>query len=223
MEVIDYLDNIPNAVHEPCPHYRQTSFWDCGISCFIMILGEKDRRWILRDHNIAKLCADEGFAQSTWTIDLCYLLKKFRIPFLYTTITKGVDPSYAEEAYYNKVLQKDTERVIRRFDEAENNCICIQERSVALSEILTHLASAGPIIALVNANVLKSPSSIIDEINYQGHYVLLVGYDLSKKIIHYQDPSFKQNASCAPFAIFERARKSYGTDEDIVFIYSKKP
>nr|ACO14869.1 C22orf13 homolog [Caligus clemensi] len=223
MEVIDYLDNIPNAVHHPCPHYRQTSFWDCGVSCFIMTLGEKDRKWILRDHNMAKLCAEEGFAQSTWTIDLCYLLRRFRIPFLYTTITKGVDPSYAEEAYYNKVLQIDTERVIRRFDEAEMNDIHIQERSVPLSEILTHLAKAGPVIVLVNSNVLKTPSCIaVDENNYQGHYVLLVGYDLKKKTVAYQDPSFKQTQSSASFAQFERARKSYGTDEDIVFIYSVK-
>ncbi|XP_071744103.1 uncharacterized protein [Lepeophtheirus salmonis] len=222
MEVIQYLDNIPNSVHQPRPHYRQTSFWDCGVSCFIMILNEKDRKWVLNDQNIAKLCAEEGFAQSTWTIDLCYLLRKFCIPFLYTTITKGVDPSYSEEAYYNKVLQKDTERVLRRFDEAERNCISIQERSISLSEILTHLAKAGPIIVLVNSNELKSSTNSIEVAHYQGHYILVVGYDLKKKTIYFQDPSFKQSGNVASFAQFEKARKAYGTDEDIVFIYSKK-
>nr|ADD38285.1 protein C22orf13 homolog [Lepeophtheirus salmonis] len=220
MEVIEYLDNIPDSMHRPRPHYQQKSFWDCGISCFIMILDEKDRKWMLNDNNIAKVCADEGFAQSTWTIDLCYLLKKFRIPFLFTTITKGVDPNYSEETYYDKVLQKDTERVIRRFEEAERNCISVQERSVPLSEIITHLAKAGPIIALVNANALRTFPSL-DFSNYQGHYILVVGYDLQKKSIYFQDPSFKSSVNVASFAQFEKARKFFGTDEDIIFIYSK--
>jgi len=49
--------------------------------------------------NLNKVCKEEGFGDSTWTIDLCYLLKHFapKLDFNYTTITLGVDPSYMNQ------------------------------------------------------------------------------------------------------------------------------
>jgi hypothetical protein len=57
-------------------HYQQKSNWDCGLSCVFMALSEVDdctREEIIS--NSAEICRKEGFGHSTWTIDLCYLLK----------------------------------------------------------------------------------------------------------------------------------------------------
>ena len=86
---------------------------------------------------------EEGFGESTWTIDLCYVLQRFRIRFKYTTITLGVDPGYAKEAFYNKVIAKDYNRVNTRFQEAESRGMEISESSISLTDILSHLETQG--------------------------------------------------------------------------------
>ena len=104
--------------------------------------------------NLTKFVAEEGFGDSTWTIDLCYILRRFNVLFRYTTITIGVDPGYSKEAFYDKVLAKDNARVNDRFNDASENGMVILEKSVTLDEILEHLEKTGPVIILTNANLL---------------------------------------------------------------------
>ena len=94
-------------------HYQQRYHWDCGLSCCLMVVKKADRELVLT--NLNKFVEEEGFGESTWTIDLCYILKRFNVSFKYTTITIGVDPGYSKEAFYDKVLAKDNHRVNSRF------------------------------------------------------------------------------------------------------------
>ena len=111
-----------------------------------------DKEFVLS--NLTKFVAEEGFGDSTWTIDLCYILKRFNVVFRYTTITIGVDPGYSNEAFYDKVLAKDNARVNDRFNAAAENGMVILEKSVTLDDILEHLEKSGPVITLTNANLL---------------------------------------------------------------------
>nr|XP_039268083.1 protein GUCD1-like isoform X1 [Styela clava] len=56
--------------------------------------------------------------------------------------------------------------------------------------------------------------------DYWGHFVVIVGYDLNRKIFFLNDPSPDGKHVQCTFETLERARKSYGTDEDILFLYS---
>jgi len=133
-------------------HYQQKYHWDCGLSCCLMVMSDYDRDFVLS--NLTKFVEEEGFGDSTWTIDLCYILRRFKINFIYTTITIGVDPGYSKESFYDKVLAKDCNRVDTRFKSAEENKIVILEKSVGLEEIVDHLEKTGPVIILTNANLL---------------------------------------------------------------------
>lgn len=55
-------------------HFQQKHSWDCGLACVIMVLGPDDRKQLL--DNLTQICQEEAFGKSTWTIDLCYLLKR---------------------------------------------------------------------------------------------------------------------------------------------------
>ena len=55
-------------------HYQQKYNWDCGLSCVLMVLTDDERRRALQ--NMKNILQEEGFGTSTWTIDLCYLLKR---------------------------------------------------------------------------------------------------------------------------------------------------
>jgi len=283
---MDKTQKDDSKVHE-LVHYQQRYNWDCGLSCCLMVLNNTDRNFIL--NNLNCFIEEEGFGESTWTIDLCYILNRFKVKFKYTTITLGVDPGYVKENFYDKVLAKDSGRVNSRFENADSNGMDITETTVTLQEILEHLDKSGPVIALTNANLLTCtrcsnyiscyPSCFtsvsyqaemikvfhyfstlvtsyfpgffqriltylsysfstrfvhyfnpfgeifqIDSENsyhdsYQGHYVVLVGFDANTKEVLYRNPTVRDKVCHMPYDSLEESRTAYGTDEDVIFIF----
>lgn len=211
-------------------HYQQRHHWDCGLSCCIMVLPDQLRNQLLTNFN--QVVEEEGFGESTWTIDLCYLLHRYGILFSYCTITIGIDPGYSRENFYDKVLSKDSQRVNDRFSNAESLGMKIEQRSVSTEEITNHVSEVGPVIVLTNANQLYcsqcSPVSYACyssclrscSASYQGHYILLVGYNRDTKEVAYRNPTFRDKVCSMPLDTLDECRSAYGTDEDLIFIHS---
>lgn len=118
-----------------------------------MLLSNNEKEYFIKNFDI--ICKEEGFGNSTWTIDLCYLLKKFNIKHVYFTKTIGVDPTYLTSNYYKNIIQKDEERVNQRFKNAETNGIIIDKKTITFNEIIKHLSIEGPIILLTNSTLLN--------------------------------------------------------------------
>lgn len=72
MYKINYSSHSEEILHHVV-HFEQRDNWDCGLSCVLMLLSEEKRKYVLQ--NLEEICQKEGFDKSTWTIDLCYLLK----------------------------------------------------------------------------------------------------------------------------------------------------
>ena len=94
-------DGMPSVTCRSVQHCQQQSNWDCGLSCVLMALDAADL-FDVKDtilENVEEICKSEGFGHSTWSIDLCYLIKHYapQLRFSYTTITIGVDPSYMNQ------------------------------------------------------------------------------------------------------------------------------
>jgi hypothetical protein len=53
---------------------------------------------------------------------------------------------------------------------------------------------------------------------YTGHYVLVCGYDGGRGDFVVRDPASSRHTLYVPAASFEEARKSFGTDEDLLLI-----
>lgn len=51
--------------------------------------------------------------------------------------------------------------------------------------------------------------------------MLVVGFDPVKKFVFIHNPSSKYGPHEVSFACFDEARTSYGTDEDVIFVYQK--
>lgn len=214
-------------------HVQQRFDWDCGIACLLMVLSLEQRNAFLE--NFQQICADEGFKKSVWTIDLAYLLHRFHISCIYCTITLGVDSDYAHEGYYASVLPMDSSRICQRFQLAPLCNVHIEKRHVSLDEILAHLETEKLCIALVNSNLLNctecklslcetaacnlfSSGCFKPSSTYNGHFIVLCGYDLTQEEILYRNPANQDRVCSASFETFESARSSFGTDEDIIFI-----
>jgi hypothetical protein len=197
----------PEKLHIQLAHFKQKYNWDCGVSCVLMVLPKRHRQHLLR--HFGKVCKEEGFYGSTWTVDLCYLLKRYDVQHVFCTVTLGVHPGYKGNSFYNHILTKDEARVNRRFEEAQRSGVAIERASVPLQRILDHLVD-GPAIVLTNARLLSCDVCKLNKIStelrkcipwptpYQGHYVVLCGYELAARKVYYRNPSFADR-KCPPW------------------------
>uniref|UniRef100_A0A1B0D8D5 Uncharacterized protein n=1 Tax=Phlebotomus papatasi TaxID=29031 RepID=A0A1B0D8D5_PHLPP len=201
--------NIPVSWKWNLDHYRQRYDWDCGLSCILMVLPEQQRKFFLE--NFSQVCLEEGFGNSTWTIDLCYVLKRFEIRHKYLTATIGVNMGYSEHSYYDKILHKDSERVTRRFQTAQVSGIVIEQRQITTDALTRHIALEGPAIILTNASLLTCDLCKFNKLStelrsflpwkttFKGHYIVVCGYILTLRKFFYRNPTMKDHLCMTSF------------------------
>ncbi|KAM9622841.1 protein GUCD1 isoform 4-T4 [Trichechus inunguis] len=107
--------------------------------------------------------------------------------------------------------------------------------TVSMQDIQAHLAQGHVAIVLVNSGVLhcdlcSSPVKyccfaprghrcFCRTPDYQGHFIVLRGYSRAAGCIFYNNPAYADRMCSTSVSNFEEARTSYGTDEDILFVY----
>lgn len=205
------------------PHVQQAFTWDCGLACVLMVL-----RTLGLDccHGIAeleKLCR----TTSVWTVDLAYLLHKFSVNFSFFTVTIGANPQYSAETFYREQLQEDIDRVDELFGKALDAGISIQRRSISAYDI-AFLILSGHCIAIALVDKSKLNSSWMNDVHdmqqfdedsdYMGHYVVICGYDADACEFEIRDPASSRKREMVPMKSLDEARKSFGTDEDILLV-----
>ncbi|XP_021904003.1 protein GUCD1 isoform X2 [Carica papaya] len=204
------------------PHINQLCSWDCGLACVLMVL----RTMGIDDCNIQDL-ADLCGTTSIWTVDLAYLLQKFSVRFSYFTITFGANPNYSVETFYKEQLPTDLVRVDMLFQKALEAGINIQCRSINAKEI-SQLILSGNYIAIVLVDQYKLSHSWVEDLilssfqgsnsGYTGHYVVICGYDAGADEFEIRDPASSRKHERVSSKCLEEARKSFGTDEDLLLI-----
>jgi len=136
-------------------------------------------------------------------------------------------PDYAKESYYKSQFDEDAIRVNDLFATAELNQIHIEKRSMLIEELTTYVISGHLAIVLVDANLLECSecdlgfsSKLFPSFHYSGHYIVVCGFDRGTNQLIYKNPS-RTCESCfiKPDAL-DPARKAFGTDEDILIIFS---
>lgn len=221
------LENLsPEDVRITIPHVRQIHHWDCGIACAQMILKmcSKD----LSDFD--SFCKSLKFGDSVWTIDLAQIMNHYNVKNHLTTITLGVDKGYSKKSFYKDRFSADEIRVSDLFENAASQGLTVAKRSVPMIELLQHMSKQNPIIALVDWSFLscKWCDHVASCVSiscvgkcmqmYQGHFVVVCGYNKKDKLVYYKNPSYREELCCCSMKSFDAARKSYGTDEDLLFI-----
>ncbi|XP_007009143.2 PREDICTED: protein GUCD1 isoform X1 [Theobroma cacao] len=213
---------LPRSYFVQVPHINQLFSWDCGLACVLMALttiGIND----CSIQNLAELCC----TTSIWTVDLAYLLQKFSVRFSYYTVTFGANPNYSGETYYKEQLPTDLLRVDMLFQKAVEAGINIRCRSISGEEISRWILSGKYIvIALVDQYKLSQswagdvivPGLYGNDGGYTGHYVVICGYDAGADEFEIRDPASSRKHSKVSSKCLEEARKSFGTDEDLLLI-----
>lgn len=225
------------------PHLMQQEEWDCGLACAKMILqycgiqGESDDR-------VNTACQQIGIKEAVWTIDLAHLMTLFGVKHDFYTVTFGVDPSYNTVGFYTSErfsFSEEQMRINELFKTAAEKGISAAKRSLDREEILRRLKEGHPAIVLIDASILSCQTcdskmsldccnpvclqsdddeGVEDtEHGYAGHFIVACGYNQEKEQIFYKNPARNVDLCCCSFDNFDSARKSHGTDEDILFIH----
>ena len=179
---------------------------------------------------------------SVWTIDIAYVLRRCGIECIFCTKTVGVDPNYLAISFYRGELHDDTERVNHLFAKAAMCGVRVVRGTISAEDIgafLSHGRGAlgtstalRAVIVLVDLRYLTCKRCLFKRnpfrFAFAGHYILVtrcavVPGDSSlspKRDFYYRDPASSMSArECViSSADFDRARKSYGTDEDILLL-----
>jgi hypothetical protein len=195
-------------------HKAQDDEWDCGLACCSMVLlflGKEDL-----PHSTP--------SKFLWTIDIHNFLHQRGVAHqTYYTAYPGVNPAHSTLKYYTGSHDEDEARVNRLFTEAPTLGLSIQETTPSLEHIVEALAARRALyIALVDANLLQCTKIKREPqpVHYQGHYILLCGFDASMGLLVYMNP---QKGSCATGCtmtthVFEAAWRAQGTDCDLIEI-----
>ncbi|CAL9008130.1 unnamed protein product [Prunus brigantina] len=221
-----HVATLPCSHFVEVPHINQLDSWDCGLACLVMVF-----RTVGIDscdiQTLAELCC----TTSIWTVDLAYLLQKFSISFSYYTVTFGANPNYSGETFYKEQLPNDLARVDTLFQKAREAGVSIQCRSISREEIC-FLILCGKYIAIVLVDQYKLSRSCSDDVfvsdfygsnsGYTGHYVIICGYDSATDEFEIRDPACSRKHERVSSTCLEEARKSFGTDEDLLLISLKR-
>lgn len=204
------------------PHIKQIRNWDCGLACVLMVmrtLGIKNYDL----HELGELC----HTTSIWTVDLAYLLQKLSISFSYFTVTIGANPDFSVETFYQEQLPNDIMRVDMLFRGSPEAGINIECRSVNEKEIALLILS-GKYVAIALVDQYKLRPSWAEDVyisdlysgygGYTGHYVVICGYDALTDAFEIRDPASSRQRERITSRCLAEARKSFGTDEDILLI-----
>ncbi|KAI4383979.1 hypothetical protein MLD38_009756 [Melastoma candidum] len=217
---------LPLSRFVQVPHVNQLSSWDCGLACLVMVMRTLGIETCSVE-SLASLCC----TTSIWTVDLAYLLHKFSINFSYCTVTLGANPNYSDETFYKEQLPTDVLRVNKLFRDAPSAGICIQCRSITEEQISCLILSGGYVaIALVDQYKLSHNwleedvylSYQSDSSEYTGHYIVICGYDASRDEFEIKDPASTRKQEKISSKCLGDARRSFGTDEDILLICLRK-
>ncbi|XP_045880540.1 protein GUCD1 isoform X3 [Meles meles] len=177
-------------VQLPVPIIQQLYHWDCGLACSKMVL-----RYLgpLDDGEFESALRELRLTRSIWTIDLAYLMRHFGVRHRFCTQTLGVDKGYKNQSFYRKHFDTEETRVNQLFAQAKACKVLVEKCG--------------------HRCCCRSP-------DYQGHFIVLRGYNRTTGCIFYNNPAYADPGMCSTsISNFEEARTSYGTDEDILFVY----
>nr|XP_031298206.1 protein GUCD1 isoform X11 [Camelus dromedarius] len=183
------LESAGDFVQLPVPIIQQLYHWDCGLACSRMVLRYLGQ---LDDSEFESALRELRLTKSIWTIDLAYLMRHFGVRHRFCTQTLGVDKGYKNQSFYRKHFDTEETRVNQLFAQAKACKVLVEKCG--------------------HRCFCRTP-------DYQGHFIVLRGYNRATGCIFYNNPAYADRMCSTSLSNFEEARTSYGTDEDILFVY----
>ena len=193
------------------PFYQLTSKFNCGPialkMAFEYLSNSKELKLIEEKTGI-----NEG--KGVLTIDLAIAAKElgFNVDF-YSKQLYFNEEHLKKEFYQQHADITSTNDSIKIVNKAREIGVNLHEETMTLEELISKINKKSVIIALVDWNVISGKTG------YYGHFMPIIGYDKKSVYVHNQSFTTPQESMKIKRELFDKARTSDGTDEDLVIIY----
>lgn len=192
------------------PFYKQTTPFNCGPVNLLMVLKflgiNTSLKTLERKMRIKK---DRG----VYTIQIANAAKDYDVFVELYSIDKG---NFEDLAYYQNRTKEEKDTISKLHKNVQQKGVHYFKKSLSNKEIFAKTNKNSLPIVLVNWNIIKKVKG------YQGHFITLTGFDNTYVYFH-------NSGLCEgdipnqriDHKTFKRARKSHGTDEDVLIIKKK--
>jgi len=173
-----------------------------------------------------------------WTVSLAYLLNSFNLKAKFFTISAKISANYETDIFS---LQQDAPEISTfhkalvlaqsKVELAHHNRVFLEERELSSDELKEYILKDHVALILINSlffdcmecnpvmfNEDRYLSMPITGSPYRGHYILICGYNPRTNTYVYKNPSSDKSICFIPASLLEQSRKSYGTQQNIIFI-----
>ena len=160
----------------------------------------------------------------TYTPQIVSVLCDFGLNLKYYS-KEDIEPFLAGESFFRAHYGKDADKILSFTDlPVVINSIkklfdydVFEKRIISIKEIEDNLSKEHLIVVLIDHNIINN---IIG--NYQGHAVVITGFDNNYIYYHDSGPSNPEPNKKASKETFEKAMNANGTDNDCIIIFGKK-
>lgn len=196
------------------PFFQQTTSLNCGPCALKMVLeyfGEKYNLEVLE-----KECGLKD-GSAVWTTDIATGAASLGYGVNFYSKHVSFNPENLELDYYKEYAKDDWSDSEERHSRAIKAGVKITEKSLSLEEVLNYVNEDSIPIVLLNWDIVGRKEGK----GYQGHFVPIVGYD--KKNVYVHDHGLGKGVEFMAIErkLFDKSRKSPGTDEDLIVIHRK--
>lgn len=194
------------------PYIKQKNEFDCGPTVAQMVLKYFDVPISYEEIKKQVFSDSKG---TTWTIGIANCLADNNLHVEYYTKVLGINPKLFELNYYQKLtdgLDASKRKLLELFNNSIKKGVHIEEKTFSITEVLDKISKDVVCISLLDWG------KIIQHNGYIGHFVPIVGYDENNIFVHNPDNINGSANFKIEKELFDIARKSVGTDEDLIFI-----
>lgn len=222
------------------PHVLQKESWDCGLAC-IEAIAER----LGKSCELARALPDQSVWTIDLVL---YLLERVSLPprsVRFATTCAGVNPDLLTLSFYSSRLTLDAPRVTKEFERARSMGVDISVEALSLDHIQRKLTERRAVYLVLldlrwmECKTCGSPLRAL-QFSFAGHYVVLHDYRQDDDTLVYMDPAAScserppitklcadvssffpgshADACCMSTRVFDIARQSKGTDQDIIEI-----
>ncbi|MFH1452009.1 MAG: C39 family peptidase [archaeon] len=136
-----------------------------------------------------------------------------------------LEPFLEGESFIRKHFGKDAEKILKFTDvpvvvKSTKNLLnynLFEKKILSLDEIEKHILEGHVLLVLVDYNKISRKEG-----NYQGHSVVITGFDDDYIYFHESGPSNPEPNKKVSKKIFEEAMNANGTDNDCVVVFGKR-
>lgn len=197
------------------PLVKQKGRTNCGPASLNMVL-----KYFRNNISLTDLEKEIGYKEGKGTSTIKLALAAKKLGYIPKLITTSIMPNKGnfDTPFYKQFSDESIESLTKLVEEAKKQGIALEEKSISQKELLSLVRKDSiPIVILDWYIVAGTPDR-----GFVAHYAPVVGYD--SKFVYVANSSGRKGNKfrAIPRGIFEKARKSKGTDEDILII-RKKP